>query len=103
MGPAFQPMARIDPTKALCPRCRGFFESAAYRGDFTVKKQGQIGKIGEPAKTSAAEDAQMNMPMKPLFQGPVSKFPRVFPRNEPDFSNDQHYKPYGEQGVEGTG
>jgi hypothetical protein len=102
-GPGFQLVAQIDSTKAICPRCRGFFETAAYRSDFVVKKQGKIGKIGEPAKTSAAEDAQLDAPVKPAFRGTVSKFPRVFPKNEPEFSNDSQYTPYGEQGEAGTG
>lgn len=104
VGPGFQPTYQIDPTKALCPRCRGFFETTSYKSDWKLHQyDGKIGHIGDPAKTSRDEDQRMNSPLDPLFDGIVSKTHFPFPRNEPDFSNDSHYKPFGEQGEEGTG
>lgn len=69
IGPGFQPIYKIDPTKQTCYRCRGFFETLSYASiqDFH-KYDGKIGAIGRPDRTSALEDEKLDAPFKPLFK-----------------------------------
>jgi hypothetical protein len=100
IGGGFQPITTVDTKKHACFNCRGCFETLSYKSDWAPHKyDGKVGKVGDPAKTSRDEDQKMNQQVDPLFtQGtPVSNVPRVFPRDEPEFTRDSHYNPYGDQ------
>ena len=102
IGPGFQPTYQADRTKHICPACKTCLDGLVYISDADQAKGGHI-KLGDPAKTSRDEDYQMNPADNPLFKGTTPIAPRIYPASEPDITHDDHYKPFGEAGEEGTG
>ncbi len=110
IGPGYQPTFTADHKKHACPSCKTAIEGLVYTSDYNPfdVKVGQQPKFGDAARQSRDEDYQMNKPLSDLIketnqQHPTPIVPRIFPKNEPDFTHDEHYKPFGEQGEEGTG
>ena len=102
-GPGYEPTCTLDPSKHACGRCKGTVPGLVWQ---TLPNKLPVGgrkKFGDAAETSRDEDMVMNKPVEQIFKDatPTPIVPRVFPRNEIDFSND--IKPYGEAAENGPG
>jgi len=99
IGAGFQPVVTVDITKQVCASCKGAYEGLVYKSaQIGVSPGAKLGHLGQPNRTSAAEDAQATNPTEEFVSKNSSNkkiFPRIFPISEPDISHDQSEQPYG--------